>query len=178
MNKNCVIGLLSLSQRERPKGRDCHDFQAPAKSHQERCRVLREPDDSKNGLWQSLVQTEIFLGFDHVSHVPENHDPSRRVRSRVSTPGNTNPRRKDQAGAVAGIYRPRTFDFEDVARECARNQSRSCGGNERASLTDSLIIAVSCEKRNCRPLTSILSPQAGRGGAPHWNRNFRCESNE
>src|SRR5207244_3451193 len=119
----------------------------------------RKPDDSKNGLWQSLLQTEIFLGFDHVSHVPEYHDLSRRVRSRVSTPGNRNPRRKDQAGAVAGIYRPRTFDFEDVARECVRNQSRSCGGNERASLTDSLIIVVSCEKRNCRPLTSILSPR-------------------
>src|SRR5713226_816052 len=156
--------LLSLSQRERTKVRDCHAFQASPKSLQEHHRVLRESDDSKNGLRRSLVRPEISLGSDRVSRASESHALSRLIRLRVSKPGNRNPRRRDQTDAAGGIYKPRTFDCEDVARESVRNRSHSCGGNERASSTPFLISPVCCEKRNYRPLTSILSPRTGRGG--------------
>ena len=166
MNKLRVIGLLSLSQRERTKVRDCstHDFQAPTKSPQERYRVPRGFGDSRNGQRQFLVWLEIPFAPDRASRAGVNHDPNHPVRLRVSGRDNRNQGRTDQPGAVAGICNLRSVDFGDVAREYARNRSRSCGGNEDASSINSLITAVSCEKRNYRPLTSILSPITGRGG--------------
>src|SRR5205807_3571144 len=89
------------------------------------------------------------------------------------------PGRRDQTDAVAGIYKSRTSDFEDVAREAVRNRSHSCGGNERASSTPFLISPVCCEKRNYRSLTSILSPRTGRGGIrerPENNQGRRRRS--
>jgi hypothetical protein len=168
--RRLIFGLLSLSQRERMKVRDCYecDFQAPTKSLQARYRVPRGFGDSRNGQRQFLVQLEISPVSYRVSRAGGNHAPSHPIRSRASGRGNRNLGRRGQSGAVAGIYKWRTFDFEDVAREYIRNRSRFCGGNGRGLLPDSLITAVSCEKRNYRPLTSILSPRAGRGGAPHY----------
>ena len=168
MNKTCLIHLLSLSQRERIKVRDCCecDFQAPTKSPQERYRGPRGFGDSRNRRRQFLAWLEIPFALDRVSRAGGNHDPNHPVRSRVSSSDNRNPGCKDRSDAVAGICNLRSVDFEDGAKEYARNRWRSCGGNEDASLINSLITAVSCEKRNYRLLTSILSPRTGRGGAP------------
>jgi len=169
MNKASALGLLSLSQRERTKVRDCSRrvLQAPTKSPQLRCRVLPALDGSRNGQRQFLVAPEIPLARDRASRARGNHDPNHPIQAQASEPDNRNPGHRDRSGAVAGICSLRSVDFGDAAKEYARNRSHSCAGNERASLIDSLIIAVCCGKRNCRPLTSILSPPAGRGGAPH-----------
>ncbi|MEY2555353.1 MAG: hypothetical protein QOF93_497 [Verrucomicrobiota bacterium] len=158
--------LLSLLQRERIKVRDysSDDFQAPTKSLQARYRVPRGFGDSRNGQRQFLVPLEISLVSYRASRAGANHAPTHPIRSRVSNSGNRNPGRRGQSGAVAGIYKWRTFDFEDDATGSVRNRSRFCEGNERASLTDSLIASFSREKRNYGPLTSILSPRAERGG--------------
>jgi hypothetical protein len=161
-----VSFLLSLSQRERMKVRDCcdGDFQAFPKSTQERYQVLPGLDDSRSGSRQFLVFPKIRLVPDRVSRAGGSCDLNHPIRWQASRPDNRNPGCKDRWDAVAGIYELRTSDFEDGAREYVRNRSRSCGGNEHASLTDSLIMVVSCEKEKYRPLTLILSPQAGRGG--------------
>jgi hypothetical protein len=166
MNKGGVTGLLSLSQRERIKVRDCCecDFQAPTKSPQGRCRVLPALGGSTSGRRQFLVWLEISFVPGRVLQGGGSCGLNHPIRWQASRPDNRNPGRKDRSGVVAGIYNVRSSDFEDDARECARNRSRSYGENEDASLIDSLITAVSCEKRNYRPLTSILSPIAGRGG--------------
>ena len=158
--------LLSLSQRERMKVRDCglSDFQGPTKSPQERFRVLPGLDDSRSGRRQFLAWLKIPIAPDRAPRAGRSHDQNHPIRSQVSCPDNRSLGCKDRWGAVAGIYKQRTFDFEDVAREYVRNRSRSCGGNERASSTPFLILPVCCEKRNYRPLTSVLSPRTGRGG--------------
>ena len=161
-----IFFLLSLSQRERMEVRDCWDgdFQALPKSTQARYQVLPGLDDSRSGSRKFLVLPKIRLVRYRVSPAGGSCDLNHPVRWQASGPDNRNPRCKDRWDAVGGIYELRTFGFEDGAREYVRKRSRFCGGNERASLTDSLITAVSCEKKKCGPLTSILSPPAGRGG--------------
>jgi hypothetical protein len=165
-NRAAVSFLLSLLQRERIKVRDCSPrvLQAPTKWPQERYRVLHVLDGSKSGQWQFLVWLGIPLASHRASRAGGNHDRNHPIRSQASVPDNRNPRRKDRSDAVVGIYKQRTFDFEDGARECVHNLLRFCGGNGGASSKNFLIRAVSWEKRNYRPLTLILSPRAGRGG--------------
>ena len=160
-----IFFVLSLSQRERMKVRDCSTrvVQGLTKWLQARCRVLPALDGSRSGRRQFPAQLEIYPVSDRVSRGGGNHDPNHPIRSQASRSDNRNPGCKDRWDAVAGICNLRSVDFGDGARECARNRSRSCGGNDDASLIDSLIRVVSCEKRNYRPLTSILSPIAGRG---------------
>ncbi len=164
--RRLVFFLLALFQRERIKVRDRPGgaLQALTKLSREHYQVLPGLDDSRTERGQSLVQLEIPPVSGHVSLVVGSHGRNHPVRSQVSRQGNRNPGRTDQSDVVAGIYTPRTFDFEDCAREYARNRSRSCGGNERASLPPCLIASVSCEKRIYGPLPSILSPRVGRGG--------------
>src|SRR2546430_4784064 len=152
--------LLSLSQRERMKVRDysAHDFQAPTKSLQERYRVPRGFGDSRNGQRQFLVQLEISPVSYRVSRACGNHTRTHPIRWLASHSDNRNLGCKDRSDAVAGICNLRSVDFEDGAGEYARNRSRSSGGNERSPSTLSLLTSRSCEKRNYRPLTSILSP--------------------
>ena len=164
--RRLIFRLLCLSQRERIKVRDCCEYhlQVPTKSLRGHCRVLPSLDGSRSGRWQFLVSLEIPFASDLASRAGGNHDPSHPIRSQALGRGNRNPRRRDQSGAVAEICSLRSVDFGDVAREYARNRSLSFGGNEDASLIDSLITALSCGKRNYGPLTSVLSPRAGRGG--------------
>jgi hypothetical protein len=174
--RGLIFCLLSLSQRERTKVRDCceRDSQAPTKSSQGRRRVLHVLGGSRIGRQRFLVWLKIPTESDRASRAGANHDLNHPIRWQASRPDNRNPERKDRWDAVGEIYELRTFDFEDGARECVRNRSRSCGGSGRASLTDSLVTAVSWEKKNYSPLTSILSPQTGRGGLqpPRRSKNL------
>ncbi len=164
-----IFCLLSLSQRERMKVRDCSTRIAPrlTKWLQGRCRVLPALDDSRSGRRQFLVWLEIPHAPDRASRAGGNHGPNHPTRSRVSRSDNRSPGRKDRRGAVAGIYEQRTFDFGDGARECVRNRLPSCGDIAHESLVGCLELAIDCEKIIAHPLTSILSPQTGRGGRQH-----------
>jgi hypothetical protein len=152
-----IFCLLSLSQRERMKVRDCceRDLQAPTKSLQARYPVPRGFGDSKNEQQQFLVALEISLVSYRASRVGKNHVPSHPIRSRVSEPGNKSPGHRDRLGAVAEIYKLRTFDFEDGARESVRNRSPSCGDNAHESFVGCLKLAIDCEK-----IIAYPSPQS------------------
>jgi hypothetical protein len=140
MNKLCPTRLLSLSQRERIEVRDCSGrvVRGLTKWPGERYRVLPGPDDSKSERRRSLVWLGIPLAVGRVLPGPCSHGLNRPIRWQASGPGNRNPGCTDRSGVVAGIYRLRSFDFEDVARECARNRSPSYGENGRESLGDYL----------------------------------------
>ena len=173
MNKNCVTRLLSLSQRERIKVRDCSArvLQAPTKWPQERYRVPPEFDDSRTEQRQSVVSLRISCVPDRAPRGCGIRGPNHPIRWQASRPDNRNPRYMDRSDAAAGIYTPRTFDFEDGARECVHNRLRSYEENARESLEHCLRLAIDCEKRNCVPLTSILSLPAGSGGRQHLGRS-------
>jgi hypothetical protein len=180
MNKTCLIGLLSLLQRERIKVRDysAHDFPVPTKSFQARCRVPRELDDSRNGQRQFLVQLEISRVSYRGSRAGGNRAPTHPTRSRASRPDNRNPGRRDRWDVVAGIYKPQTFDFEDVAREYLRNRSRFCANTGRGSSTLYLILSISSEKNNRRPSPQSSPRTRGEEDSSYpvegiWFRNRR-----
>ena len=177
--RRLIFFLLSLSQRERIKMRDCSArvLQAPTKWPRERYRVPPEFDDSRSEQRQSLVWPEIPFVPCRVSRVGASHAPTHPIRWQASRSGNRNLGRTNQRDAVAGIYKPRSFDFADVAREYVHNRLRVSGDNGPESLAYCLRLAIDREKRNCAPLTSILSPQAGRGGWQHLGRSeFRTRS--
>ena len=131
MNKRPARVRLSLSQRERIEVRDCSESvpQAPAKLPGGRYRFLPEFDDSKSGSRQYLRSPEIPLVHDPAFCEDDSHGPNHPTRLRVSRPDNRNPECKDRWDAAAGICNGQSFDFEDVAKECARNQWRFCGGS-------------------------------------------------
>src|SRR3982750_3923358 len=79
----CAIGvrrvfffLLALFERERIRVRDYHDFQAPTKSIQARCRDLRALDGSRSGRLQFLVWPESPFAPDRAFRAGWNHDPT------------------------------------------------------------------------------------------------------
>jgi len=178
-NRAPVSFLLSLLQREKIKVRDCSPrvlvLQASTKWPQERYRVLHVLDGSKSGQWQFLVWLEIPLASNRAPRAGGNHDLNHPIRSQASAPDNGNPRRKDRSDAVVGIYKQRTFDFEDDAKECVHNLLRSYGENARESLEHSLRRHHRLREEKFTPLTSILSPRAGRGGLDPriFERNFK-----
>jgi hypothetical protein len=166
MSKRRFMILLSLSQRERIEVRDWSPrvFLALTKSPGGRCRVLPGLDDSRIESRQFLVWPEIPLACGHAFREDDSRGLNRQVRWQVSGPDNRNPRCKDRWDAAAEICSVRSFDFEDDAREYVRNRSPFSGGNGRESLGECLAMPISQVKRNRPPLTSILSPQRGRGG--------------
>lgn len=166
MNKRYVMIRHSLSQRERIEVRDPWGIVFPRQSKlpEGRYRVLPGSDDSKSERQRFLVWPEIrpalCRGFREGGSCDLNHP----IRWQVSRSDNRNPGCTDRWDAGAGIYSAQSFDFEDVTTVCVRIPSRFCGGNEHESPSDCLAIANSSEKINHSPLTSILSPQPGRGG--------------
>jgi hypothetical protein len=167
MTKRCLIKRLSLSQRERMEVRDCSRrvFQALTKLPGERYRVLPGPDDSKSERRQCLVSPKIPLVPGRVFCEGDNHGLNHPVRQQASRPDNRNPGCKRRWDAVVEICTVRSFDSADDAREYVRSRSRFCGGNGRESLAGDLVVGIACEKTKREPLTSILSPQPGRGGS-------------
>jgi hypothetical protein len=166
MTKHRAFFRLSLSQRERIEVRDCSESvpQALTKLPPERYRVLPEFDDSKNAPQRCLVRPETPLVRDRVFRAGSSHDLNHRARLRVLWPDNKNPECKDRWDAAAGICNGQTFDFEDGAKECVRSPSRFCGDSGGGTLSECLANAVLLRRRIKIPLTSILSPESGRGG--------------
>jgi hypothetical protein len=166
-SKSGVISLLSLSLRERIEVRDYsgHAFQALTKWPEERYRVLRALDDSRNELRQFLGWSEIPLVPGRVFRGGGSHGLNHPIRWQASRPDNKNPGRTGRLGAAAGICSLRSFDFEDVAREFAHNRWRSYGDNGRESLGDCLTTAIFYEKRNCPPHLNPLPASRGEAGS-------------
>lgn len=131
MNKRPARVRLSLSQRERIEVRDCSESvpQAPAKLPGGRYRFLPEFDDSKSGSRQYLRSPEIPLVLGRVFRARGSHGRNHLTRWRVSRRDNRNPECTGRWDAAAGICNGQSFHFEDVAKECARNQWRFCGGS-------------------------------------------------
>jgi hypothetical protein len=156
---------LSLSQRERMKVRDCVGcaLRAPTKLLAERCRVLRELDDSKIAALRFHGARVTRRGHGRARDRFGNCVRRRPTRSRASLTGNRSRECMDRVGAVAGIYRLQNFGSADGAKESAHISSRSCASNERGT-SQLILIAGSALAKAKSPLTSILSPHPGRGG--------------
>lgn len=165
MIKSRLMNRLSLFQRERTEVRNYsgHVFQALTIRPEERYRVLRGLNDSRSELRQFLVWPEIPLVRGRVFRGGGTHGLNRPIRWQPSRPDNKNPGRKARSGAVVGICSVRSFDFEDVARECVRSRSRACGDNGRESLGDCLTTVIFM-RREIAPSPQSSPRSRGRGG--------------
>ncbi|SRR6266404_1724188 len=171
MSSRC--NRLSLFQRERTKVRDCRGsaLRVRARSFEGRCPVLRRPDDSKTESREFLLWREISPVHDRALREDRSRVLSHPIRWRVWQQDNRNRVCKDRWDAVAGIYNRRNFGSADGAKGFARIPSPFCETDELGSQEDHLTSDV-CrreaklfEPARCYPLTSILSPRPGRGGA-------------
>jgi len=127
------------------------------------CRVLRELDDSKIGRLQFLCSRGTSLAFDLASAHHGSYVRRHPVRSRASQSDSRNRVCKDQSGVADGIYSPRSCGSADVAKEFAQVRLPSFATRERDSRRLTLLAKSTSEKADENPLTSILSPEAGRG---------------
>jgi len=166
---------LSLSQRERIEVRDYLSgvSREPTKSLAEHCRVLRELGDSKIGGLQFRAARKTRLGSDHAVDRSDSCVRRRRVRWPALRRDNRNRVCMDPTRAVAGICIVQNFGSADFAKERAPIRSGGCADNERGSqeANSARVMGSREEKlssvRHLQPLTSILSPQSGRGGFLH-----------
>jgi hypothetical protein len=148
--------------------RDCsrNVFPVRTKSPEPRYRVPPESDDSKSERQLFPVGPETVPVLNRVSRGIDSHGLSHPIRWQALRRDNRNPVRKDRSGAVAGICNLRSFSFEADATKFVRNPWHVCAGDRRESFGRFFTHPVSCKKEKIRlPLTSILSPQAGRGGS-------------
>ena len=155
---------LALSQRERIKVRDyfLRVSQSRPKSQLEHCPILHESGDSRIGRSEFRGSQRTDLLCDRAVDRPDNCVRHHRLRRRVSRRGNRNPECRSQEGAADEICNPRNFDCASAAKERVPIWSGACAGNEHDS-QNYLTISRFFEK--AYPLlTSILSPQSGRGG--------------
>ena len=87
----------------------------------------------------------------------------RPIRSRASQPGNKNQVRNSPKDAVGETCSLQNFGCANAAKECAPVQLPSSATVERGSRRIMLMTHATSEKPDQRSLTSVLSPQAGRG---------------
>ena len=166
MNTSCLRSRLSLSQRERTEVRNCSGriFQWLTKSPEERYRALCGFDGSRIKRQQFLAWPKTDLVSGRAVHGVNNHGPIHLVRWRVSEMENRNRGCTDRLDAVAGTCNLQSFDFEGDAREYVRSASHFFEDNGGGSCGYYLANCRFRQEGKSWPLTSILSPQAGRGG--------------
>ena len=157
---------LSLCQRERMKVRDCLTAVGLVQTRllATRCRVRCEPDDSRIATQRLHAEPGILPAFDREFGLPDSNVRRRPVRQPVLRSDNRNPRRNRRTDVGGEICGPRNFGSVRAARESVQAQSPFFATISRDSQRFILTMNA-CSKRSFRmPLTSILSPQAGRGG--------------
>lgn len=166
MNEQPATNRLSLWQRERIEVRDCSPcvFQAPTRCSAGRCPVLLGSGDSKIERRQFPGWREIFLERDRVSPENDSRDLSHPVRSQVLRRDNRNRACRGEWDVGAGICSPRSYDFAGGAREYVHIRSCVSGDSGRVTFGNLLGLCRSGARKFPVPLTSILSPQRGRGG--------------
>jgi len=129
-----------------------------------RCRVLGEPDDSRIATRRLHAEPGILTAFDREVGLPDSYVRRRPIRQPALRWDNRNPGRNHRTNVGGEICNPRNFGSVSSARESVQAQSPSFATIERDSQRFILTMNASSEKSFRMPLTSILSPQAGRGG--------------
>ena len=129
-----------------------------------RCRVLGEPGDSRIATQRFHAEPGILSAFDREFGVPDSYVRRRPIRQPALHWDNKNPGRNRRTGVGGEICSPRNFSSVSAARESVQAQSPSFATIKRDSQRFILTINASSEKSLRMPLTSILSPQARRGG--------------
>ena len=146
--------------------RDCFSVapQARTRSFAARYRVLDEPDDSRTATQQVYGGPEIPTAFDRAFGLHDSYVLRRLIRQPALRWGNRNPRRNRRMDVADEIYILRNFGYVSVAKECVQVPLPFFAAVQHDSQQSVLTINVSSGKSFRMPLTSILSPKAGRGG--------------
>ena len=151
-----------------------HRSCSATRSLSRRCRVPGEPDDSKIAAQRSLCEPGSPSALDREFAQNDSYARHRPIRSRALRSGNRNPGCSSPTNADGEICSPQNFGSANAAKECAHCQLPSFATNERDSRRIILVTNAIFEKQDyIFPLTSILSPQAGRGGTVHRGYFFR-----
>jgi hypothetical protein len=129
-----------------------------------RCRALGELDDSRIATQRLYCGPGILSAFDREFGPPDSYVRRRPIRQPVSRSHNKNLRRNRRTDVGGEIYVSQNFCSLSVAKEYVQAESPSFAAIERDSQRFILTMNASSEKSFRIPLTSILSPQAGRGG--------------
>ena len=129
-----------------------------------RCRALDEPDDSRIATQQVHGGPGIPTAFDREFGLHGSYARRRPTRWLALRSDNRNPRRNHRTDVGGEICSPRNFGSVSVAKEYVRAQSPSFAAIKRDPRRLILTVNASSEKGFRMPLTSILSPLAGRGG--------------
>jgi hypothetical protein len=148
------------------KVRDCFSVASRVQTRllATRCRSLGEPDDSRIGTQRFRAEPGILTAFDREFGLPDSYVRRRPIRQPALRWDNRNPARNHRTDVGGEICSPRNFDSVSAAKESVQAQSPSSAAIERDSQRFILAMGASSEKSFRIPLTSILSPQAGRGG--------------
>ena len=146
--------------------RDCFSVapRAQTRLRATHCRALVEPDDSRIATQRRHAEPGILTAFDREFGLPDSYVRRRPIRRPALRWDNRNPGRSRLTDVGGEICCPRNFGSVSAARECAQAQSPSFATIERDSQRFILTMNASSGKSFRIPLTSILSPQAGRGG--------------
>jgi len=129
-----------------------------------RYRVLDEPDDSRNATQQVYGGPKIPTAFDHAFGLHDSYVLHHLIRRPVLRSGNSNPTHNRRVDVDDEIYILRNFGSVSVAKEYVQAPLPFFAAVERDSQQSVLTINMSSGKSFRMPLTSILSPKAGRGG--------------
>jgi hypothetical protein len=130
-----------------------------------RCQALVESDDSRIATQQLHGAPEIPSAFDRDFGPQRSYVLRRPIRSPALRSDNRNPKRNHRMGVGVEICTRQNFGSASIAKESVQAQSTSFAAIERDPQRFILTSDTSSEKPFAdTPLTSILSPQAGRGG--------------
>ena len=164
--RKVVNSRLSLCQRERMKVRDCFSVAPRVQTRllARRCRALGEPDDSRIATQRFRAEPGILTAFDRKFGLPDSYVRRRPIRQPALRLDNRNPAPNHRTDVGGEICSPRNFGSVSAAKESVQAQSPSFAAIERDLQRFILAMGASSETSFRIPLTSILSPQAERGG--------------
>jgi len=162
---------LSLCQRERIKVRDYFSVAPRVRTRlpATRCRALGEPDDSRIAIQRLHGGLGILTAFDREFGLLGSYARRRPTQWLALRSDNRNPRRNHRTDVGGEICSSRNFSSMTVAKEYVQAQSPSFAAIERGPRRLILTVNASPGKGFRMPLTSILSPLAGRGGGALGN---------
>ena len=129
-----------------------------------RCRALGEPDDSRIATQRFRAEPGILTAFDRKFGLPDSYVRRRPIRQPALRLDNRNPAPNHRTDVGGEICSPRNFGSVSAAKESVQAQSPSFAAIERDLQRFILAMGASSETSFRIPLTSFLSPQAGRGG--------------
>src|SRR5262249_4597869 len=129
-----------------------------------RCRALAESDDSRIATQRLHVERGILTAFDREFGLPDTYVRHRPIREPALRSDNRNPARNRRTDVSGEICSQQDSGSVSAAKESVQAQWPFFATIERDSQRFILAMNLSSENGFQMPLTSILSPQAGRGG--------------